>query len=193
MSLLPDRAARAFPLLLLGLLAGLALLLDRATELPYFSPVAANRDPDLIISRFAATGFGNDGKPLYTLTAREMRHFPADERLEFSQARLVRTLPSEPTLTVDASTARVTDDGDKIWFERDVVMHREAAGQTGPLVLHTSRLSLDTARGQAASDAPTQLDSPGYQANAVGFDYDNNSTQLNLRSKVNIRYAPPKR
>lgn len=191
--MLPDRAARALPLLLLGLLAGLALLLDRATSLPFFSPGMGRNDPDLQIKRFVATGFGPDGKPLYTLTADAMQHYPLDDRSELSHAKLVRTLPSEPTLDVTATQARVTESGDKIEFEKDVVMYREPAANLPAMTLRTSRMTMDTVAGQASSEAPATLVSNGDQVQSTGFDYDHTNARLQLRSKVSINYAPPKR
>ncbi|GLR14064.1 hypothetical protein GCM10007907_28540 [Chitinimonas prasina] len=191
--MLPDRAARAFPLLLLGLLAGMALLLDRATNLPYFSPPAGSRDPDLTINRFVATGYGPDGKPLYKLTASGMRHYPHDDHSEFADALLVRTLPGEPTLTISAEKARITEGGDRVFFEQDVRMHRTAAAGVDAMTLNSSRLQLDITRGLASSDAPADMVSGGNRMRSTGFDYDHPNTRLNLRSNVSLYYAPPQR
>ncbi|QDQ26405.1 LPS export ABC transporter periplasmic protein LptC [Chitinimonas arctica] len=190
--MLPDRAARAFPLLLLGLLAGLALLLDRATNLPYFTPNPVSRDPDLSISQFEAIGFGQDGKPLYTLAADKMQHYPRDDRSEFTRPRLVRTLPGEPQLNVVAARARMLERGNRIDFDQDVQMTRVATPALPAMTLRTSNLRLDTERGLANSDAPADLSTGGDRINATGFDYDHTTAQLMLRSKVRINYASPK-
>ncbi|GAB3259253.1 LPS export ABC transporter periplasmic protein LptC [Chitinimonas naiadis] len=191
--MLPDRAARALPLLLLGLLAGLALLLDRATNLPFFAPGMAGNEPDLKIKRFVATGFGPEGKPLYVLTADAMQHYPQDDRSELTHAKLVRTLPDQPVLNVTATEATVSESGDKIEFDKDVVMQREPAADLAAMTLTTSRLSLDTVKGLANSDAPAVMVSDGDRVQSTGFDYDHTNARLKLRSKVSINYAPPKR
>lgn len=192
MSMLPDRAARAFPLLLLGLMAGMAVMLDRVTEVPSFAPGAADRTPDLRISHFAAIGHGEDGKPLYQLKADQMRHYPNDGRSEFERASLQRTLPGEPSLSVQADKATANASGDQLWFERDVLLAR-AAGDTPAVQLRTSRLQLDARLGQASSDAPTKLQMGADQASSTGFHYDHDQARLKLSSKVSIDYAPPKR
>lgn len=191
MTLLPDRAVRAFPLLLLALLAGLALLLQRATELPDNNLAANPRDPDLTISRFAATGYGVDGKPVYQLNADSMQHYPGEQaRVEFRKVHLARTLADSPTLRVDAELARVSQGGQAIWFERAVQLQQDAYAKQRPLMLNTSRLSLNTETGIAESDAPLQLKSPGMSASAIGFKYDQHTAQLELRNQVRMRYAP---
>lgn len=192
MSLLPDRAARAFPLILLGLMAGLALMLDRATELPEFAPSAANRTPDLSIRDFAALSYGPDGKPLYRLQATRMLRYPNDGRTEFQQAALVRTLPDAPTLTIVADKARANANGDQVWFEQAVSLRRSADAQGAIVSLTTSRLQLDTRNGLASSDAPTVLNLGGDRARTTGFLYDHDKAQLKLRANVSIDYAPPK-
>ncbi|PHV10656.1 LPS export ABC transporter periplasmic protein LptC [Chitinimonas sp. BJB300] len=191
--MIPDRVARAFPLLLLMLLAGMALMLNHVTELPSLTPSVAMRTPDLTISRFSAVSFGSDGKPLYTLKAERMLRYPDDGRAEFEQASLIRTLPAEPALTITAEKARANANGDKVWFEQNVQMQRAESAEAPSVQLQTRNLLLDTARGTAASDAPTDLQTGGDQVRSTGFDYDHNTAQLRLRSKVSIDYAPPKR
>ncbi|MGQ5522479.1 LPS export ABC transporter periplasmic protein LptC [Chitinimonas sp. PSY-7] len=191
--MLPDRAARAFPFLLLGLMAGMALMLDRVTDVPSLSPGAAIRTPDLTINQFSAVSYGSDGKPLYTLKAEKMLRYPDDGRAEFEKASLVRTLPTEPSLTITAETARSTATGDRVWFEQNVQMQRAASPDAVAIQLNTRNLLLDTARGTAFSDAATQAWMGDDQIRSTGFDYDHNTAQLRLRSKVSIDYAPPKR
>ncbi|WP_269531263.1 LPS export ABC transporter periplasmic protein LptC [Chitinimonas sp. BJYL2] len=191
--MLPDRAARALPLILLALLAGLALLLDRATYLPDIANGLRDKAPDLRIKDFRATAYGMDGKPLYVLTAEQMQHYPHDDHSELSQAHLIRTLPGEPDLQVHADKARMASGAQQVHFEQNVRMLRDAAPDLPAMQLSTSRLTLDTQRGSAQSDAPTQLLHGGDRLNTTGFDYDHRQARLALRAKVKIRYAPPQR
>jgi len=189
MSLLPDRAARAFPILLLGLLGGLALVLDRMVELPYFAPSAAQHQPDMTASHFVATGYGPDGKPLYLLTADNMQHY-ADDSADLQHPNLRRTAPASAPLTVTGDTAKLTDRGQKIWFDQNVVVRNEGDGKSAPMTLRTSRMLADTRSGTSSSDAPADVESQGNHLSSVGFDYDHDNAQLKLRSRVRIVYAP---
>ncbi|MBV8656527.1 MAG: LPS export ABC transporter periplasmic protein LptC [Burkholderiales bacterium] len=190
MSLLPDRAARAFPLLLLSLLGGLALLLDRMVELPYFAPSAVQHQPDMTASHFVATGYGPDGKVLYLLTADDMQHY-ADDSADLQHPNLRRTAPATAPLTVTADTAKLTDRGQKIWFDQNVVMRNEGDGHAAPLTLRTSRMSADTRNGAASSESPADVESQGNHLSATGFDYDHDNALLKLHSRVRITYAKP--
>lgn len=188
MSLLPERATRAFPLLLLILLAGLALVLNRMTELPYFSPNVAQRDPDLVIQRFVATEYGIDGQPRYRLNAVQMRHYP-DEHAELSAARLHRTETGSAPMTVSADTARMDQKGNQLLLQDNVQVQTEAYGKQAPMTLRTSSMQLDTKTGAAKSDAPAVVESNGDVLRTVGFDYDHEQAHLKLRAKVSIDYA----
>lgn len=191
MSVLPERATRAFPLLLLALLAGLALMLDRMTSLPYFSPNAAQREPDLVIDHFVSTEYAADGTPHYKLNAAQMRHYP-DKHAELIRAWLHRTEPNTAPTTVTAESAQLSKDRNEIWFDRNVVMQSEALGSTPALTIHTSQLQLDKDDGTAHSAAPTVAESNGSVLHTTGFDYDHRQAQLKLRANVSIDYAPPK-
>lgn len=193
MSVLPDRAARAFPLLLLGFVAGLAWLLDHATSLPSVAPERHSAEPDLVVSRFVATVHGADGMPLYTLSANTMRHYPRDDHAELEAAQLVRTTPNEPKLTVNATHAKVSSGSKTMYFSEKVLMQRDAAPPVSAMTLRTSALTLNTEPGSSFSDAPTELDTDQYHVRATGFDYNHASSRLKLHSKVDITYAPPKR
>jgi lipopolysaccharide export system protein LptC len=191
MSILPDRAARAFPLLLLALLAGLALTLDRITELPYFAPGAAPHQPDLVIQRFVATEYNPDGTPHYRLYATQMRHYP-DDHAELDRARMHRTEPGAADMTVTADLARMNSKGNEVWFDRNVLLQSAGQGSAPPIAIRTSRLQLNTDTGHARTDAPTEAQSNGNVLRSTGFDYDHDQALLRLRSKVSIDYAPPK-
>lgn len=193
MSVLPDRAARAFPLLLLIFVAGLAWLLDRATSLPSIAPERHSTEPDLIVSRFVATVAGPDGQPLYTLNANTMRHYPRDDHSELEAAKMVRTTAAEAPLTVTASKANVASGGKTILFTQDVVMERAPTPQVAAMTLRTSALTLKTEPGSSCSDAPTEILSDQYHIRTTGFDYDHATSRAKFHSKVNITYAPPKR
>lgn len=191
--MLPDRAARAFPLMLLGLMAGLAYWLDFATELPQFAPGPQRQTPDLVAKDVASTAFGEDGKTLYRLAAAEMRRFPGGQIAEFDRPRLVRTLPGTPELTVVGDSARVTEAGDKVWFEGAVTVTRAPFDGRPAVVIKASRVEYNTVTGAARSDAPVAADTGTSRMAGNGFEYDHERAVLKLHRQGRVEYDPPKK
>jgi LPS export ABC transporter protein LptC len=189
---LPERVTRAFPLILLTLLAALALTLDRMTELPYFSPGAVQHDPDLVVLNFTATEYSPDGGTHYRLNASRMRHYP-DDHSELDHAVLKRTEKAAAPLTVTSEKALLTDGSKQIWFESNVLLQSEGNGKAPPMTVQTSRLQMNTESGETHSEAPSVAESNGSILHTVGFDYDHRQGLMKLHSKVSIDYAPPKR
>ncbi|MFC4159923.1 LPS export ABC transporter periplasmic protein LptC [Chitinimonas lacunae] len=191
--MLPDRAARAFPLLLLGLMAGLAYWLDFITELPQFAPGPVRQSPDLVARKVTSTAFGQDGRPLYRLAAAEMRRFPGGQNAEFDQPRLVRTLPGTPELTVVGDTAQVTEAGDKVWFEGGVTVTRAPFEGRPAVVIRASRVEFDAVTGAARSEAPVDADAGTSRMRGNGFEYDHERAVLKVHRQGRIEYDPPKK
>ncbi|MBV8464833.1 MAG: LPS export ABC transporter periplasmic protein LptC [Burkholderiales bacterium] len=191
MSLLPDRAARAFPLLLLGLLTAVALVLDRMTQLPYFMPSNSHGEPDLTVYNFTATGFDVNGAPMYHLVADRMKHFP-DDTADLDHPHMRRTEPGSEPLTVVGEAAHLSNRGNDIWFERNVTMRDEGSAQKAPVTVLTSKLAVDVPKGLIHSDAPTESDSKGIHMSTIGFDYNDKTGVLVMNSPGKLTYARAK-
>ena len=79
-------SARLFPLLLMLTLALLTFWLERLTQEEPAAPAPRRHDPDFIIEGFTLTEFGVDGKPVTTLSATKMTHYPDDGATMFVEA-----------------------------------------------------------------------------------------------------------
>jgi LPS export ABC transporter protein LptC len=192
MSLLPDRAARAFPLLLLCLLTAVALMLDRMTQLPNFLPSASHSEPDLTVYNFTATGYDANGAPLYHLVADRMKHYQ-DDTADLDHPHMRRTEPGEEPLTVVGEIAHLTNRGNDIWFERNVTLRDEGNGQKAPVTIQTSKLAVDVPKGLMHSDAPAESDTKGIHLSSIGFDYNDKTGVLVMNSPGKLTYARAKR
>ncbi|MDK2123178.1 LPS export ABC transporter periplasmic protein LptC [Parachitinimonas caeni] len=188
-----DHSAIAFPIALLAGLAALALALDRITTIPLFVPGPVKHEPDTVIENFTALSLGEDGKPIYELSARKMLHYPDDDSAELAEARMRRTITGSPVLNISADRARILDRGHEVWFDGNVVMVREPHAGDLPLTVRTSRLWANAADGLAKSDQAVTAESGHNRLSAVGFDYNNAQQIMNLHSQVKIDYAQPKR
>jgi lipopolysaccharide export system protein LptC len=191
MSMLPDRAARAFPLLLLGSLLVLAFLLNRMTELPYFNLSGSKTEPDLTIYHFTAFGYDQTGHLLYHLTADRMKHYP-DESADLDKPNMRRTEQGVAPLTVTGDVARLTNRGDHVWFAQNVTMHDEGDAKHPPVTIRTTQLNVDVPSGVIVTEAPAVAESNGNILHTTGFDYNDKTSVLRTHSKGSIDYARPK-
>lgn len=188
-----DYAARAFPFLLLALLAVLAYWLDRASTLPEVMGQRPPSEPDLIMTGFHATAFDADGSVLHRLKAVRATHYRVLGRTELDQPELTRTLPGTPLLTINGAHAILTHKGNEVEFDRDVQLHRAAAPQSPPLTARTTQLWVDTRKGFARSSQPALVWNDTQRLAATGFDYDHKQALLRLHTKVRVEYAQPSR
>ena len=100
-----------FPLLLLGLLAGLTFWLERMASLDDPDRRAkARHDPDAIIEHFNIQRYDAAGELQNSLTADKLVHFPDDDSTEVSHPSLTYHQGSRPT-QIGASRAWLRRDG----------------------------------------------------------------------------------
>lgn len=188
-----ENLARAFPLLLLGLLAALAYWLDGATAQTSTARKPAPREPDLRVDGFSAIGFGKDGLPLYRLVAKDLIHYPDGDTADLTAATLIRTAPGVPDLTVRGNKAHISAKGDEIFFEQDVTLHRAATPLSPMLTAQTTQLWVDTQKGLARSNQPAVAWNNTQRVQAIGFDYNHEEALLNMHAKVIVDYVQTKR
>ncbi len=184
------RPSSWLPLGVLAMLVGLTWWLDQLVQpaAPRASG-AARHDPDLIVDNFSARAFGEDGKTLYTLTARKMVHYPDDksallERLDFEAFE-----PRQPRVTVASDKGRLLEGGDKVWFESNVVMVREADQRAEESRLTTDRLLVLPHEGVARTTSPVLLENASGRVEAAGLELYNQKRVLKL-DRVRATYKP---
>lgn len=187
-----DNAARAFPILLLAMLAVLAFWLDQASTMPEVVGKYAAHEPDLLVTGFTAIGYGENGKPYFRLKADSMTHYQEGDAADLKMARLVRTFPGSPDLTVSGSRAHVTARGNEVFFEKDVAIQRAATATSLPLNGETTQLWLDTKNGMARTNQKALLWNDVQRTQTTGFDYNHEEALLHMHANVNIDYARKK-
>lgn len=188
--MLTDRIARAFPLLLLSSLAGLAAWLNTATEVEALMPPMARNQADTIMNDTRTIMYAENGQPLYQLNAAVLKHIPENDVSLLENALLVRTLTGTPVMRVTGQQATLSQRGQQIEFSRNVKLVREAAPGSDPMEITTSQLKVNTQAGTASTSQAAQARSPSQQINTVGLDYDHNNARLTLKSKAQISYVP---
>jgi len=181
-------SARLFPLLLVLTLALLTFWLERLTREEPAAPAPRRHDPDFIIEGFLLTEFGVDGKPVTTLSAAKMTHFPDDGSTDLLSPRAVQTQPDGPRLRLSADRGTLTQDGNELLLFDNVLLVRDNATGGEESRLRTSFLHLVTPRSLARTDREVEFAAPGRSLRARGMEYDNRTGQLVLHAQVRGTY-----
>lgn len=180
-------------LLFLGCFAALTFWLDRAVQ-PASPKLdgSGRHDADFIVDRFTAVQRYPSGEPQYTLAAERMTHYPDDETTHLQQPRLARFAPGSAPIRVEARRGLLSRDGEEAYLHDDVRLTREAYGNVSALTLQTSYLRVRPKDGVASTDQPVLIRDARTQINAVGLEWDGNKRILKLKSRVKVRYEPPR-
>lgn len=149
----------------------------------------ARHDPDLIVEKFSARKYGEDGQTLYTLAARKMVHYPDDESAQLEAIDFQAFEPRQPRVTISSETGRMLEGGDKIWFEGNVVLVREADKRYEASRLTTERLLVLPDTGVVRSTGPVLLENPAARIEASGLELNNQTRTLKL-DRVRATYKP---
>ena len=178
------------PLAVLALLLGLTLWLDHLVQAPAARADGSLRhDPDLVVEKFSARKLGEDGRVLYTLTARKMVHYPDDDSALLESIKLEAFEPRQPRMTITADNGRLEHGGDRVWAEGNVVVVREGDARNGPATLTTDNLLVLPDEGIARTKSEVLLVSPEGRALAQGLEIDNRARTLKL-DRVRATYKP---
>jgi len=176
-------AGSLFPLLLVGVLAGLTFWLQRITE-----PQSADRsgrdrhDPDFIVDTFTVRRFNAEGALQHTLAATRMLHYPDDDTTMVVAPRV--TFHSTPPSQLTAEQALVSKDAQSVRLERNVRLSRSAeAGGLGTEVT-TTRLDIVPDLETASTDTPVTITQGRSVVTGSGLTADNKIQQTTLFGPV---------
>jgi lipopolysaccharide export system protein LptC len=134
----------------------------------------AQHRPDLIVAGFSVHQLGPDGRTRYTLSARNMMHYPDDDSSEFEGVSLAAYEPGLPPLQVmaDQGTRQVNEE--RVLFTGRVRVVREA-GRDGepPMVMTTQRLEVFPDRKLSVAPGPVVLEHGADRLEADTMTFDN--------------------
>jgi lipopolysaccharide export system protein LptC len=148
--------AALFPLIIVGLLAGMTFWLDQASR----SPTTANNgklrhDPDYIVENFEVRRFDQEGALQHTLRAASMLHYPDDDSTVIVSPNL--TYHRQPPTFVTALEARLDSEGKHVQLIDDVRVTRGGLGGNPDTVLTTARLDAFPDDELATSTVPVTI------------------------------------
>lgn len=174
-----------FPLSVLTTLAGLSFWLLHATSLDEPKRDGKDRhDPDYIISGMKLSKLDKGGLLQYTLTAREVVHFPDDDSTEVAEPYLVYLGKNKPPLTLRSRTAHVSSEGETVIMRDDVHVVRAATPTRPETHGRMPDLTIQTEEETAATKSPVLFTQGNSWLKGVGMNLDNRTQTYVLQSQA---------
>ena len=173
------------PLLLMAVLAlGTWWLVKNTPILGAPSGRDALRDePDYTMQTFSVQRFAPDGRLRVRLEGRELRHYPADDRIEVDSVMLHAIAP-DGRVTV-ASARRAVSNGAANWFELQGGAEVTGTDANGaPVVIRSEYLQALLDSDVIRSDRPVQVLQGRNVLRAGGVVYDHGRRTLELSGPV---------
>ena len=172
-----------FPLLLVGVLAGLTFWLQTISQGPAGDRSGRYRhDPDFIIDTFSVRSFGSSGALQHTLSATRMLHYPDDDTTTVIAPRV--TFHATPPTQLSAEQALVSKDAKQVRLERNVRMVRGGDGGGLPIEATSERLDVLPDLETASTDTPVTITQGRSVITGSGLIADNKTKQTTLLGPV---------
>ncbi len=176
-------AATLFPLVMLGLLAGMTFWLDMASQAPTAGSDGKSRhDPDFIIENFVVQRFDPQGALQHTLRAVSMRHYPDDDSTTIESPHL--TYHRQPPTLISAQTAYLDSKGKHVQLVQDVRIERASLGDKPATVLTTTELDAYPDDEIANTKAPVTIVQGRSSISGIGLHANNKTSLYSLDGPV---------
>jgi lipopolysaccharide export system protein LptC len=130
---------------------------------------------------------GDDGRPLYTLTAVQVRQHPNDNRIQLDAPRMTYIASDGQPWHVRARSGQIREGGEHVELFGDVHLNGNMPGAEAPTVVDTSVLSFNTKTEIVSTKAPLTLDWGGRKIAATGMTVNLNDHTVKLESRINGR------
>lgn len=187
-----DRFGGWFPLLLLAALAGLTFWLDRVVQPPATSrTVPLNDDPDYIVDGLSAVRMDAQGHVKHTLRAQKMTHYPDVDVTVLLEPKFVTYTEGRSPVTVTSREARLSGNGENVYFEHDVRVVRAPSSNKSELTLETSYLHVIPDDNIAKTDKPVTIRDATSVVTASGLELNSETRVLKLHGRIKGTFNGP--
>ncbi len=177
---------RLYPIVVLALLAGASVWLERVTRTEEAGTAATTQTgPDFIAEGTRIVGYGMDGSQRYELFADRLSHFPQGDITRLDQPRL-RMNKQDRETHISAAHADVSPGGEQVDMKGAVHVRRPAAETDPALSLDSETLTVWPDTYRALTDSPVQLKRGTMRADALGMRADDLFGTLELTGKVRV-------
>lgn len=187
-----DWLTTAAPLLLVGMLAALTFWLEQIAQPPARGVGGSRNDPDYIVESLSAVTLNAAGTASYTLSAAKMMHYPEGDTTLLTTPKFVSYGPANAPVTITASEAVVSENGQHVYFQDDVRVTRAAHGANSELVVRTAFLHVIPDDNLAKTDRTVTISDAATTVTAVGLELNNKTRIIKLLSNVRGTYDPGK-
>lgn len=182
------RANTLFPLMLLIGLASLSFWLERAVQENGSGSRVEQHDPDFIVDNFTATNMSETGKPVSTLTARRMSHYPVDQTSELEKPHLVQLRENGTALHISADRGKVSGSGEEVRLYGNVVVLRAATAERPELRMETRYLQVFPEQNLARTPEHVVITQGRSRLTGTGFEVNSITEEFVLKSNVSGQY-----
>lgn len=180
-----ERHSGWFPLGLLTILAVLTFWLDRVVQPPAGEKTGAVRhDPDYMVDGLSAVRMDPQGRIKHTLRAQKMTHYPDDDITVLVEPRFVTYTQENAPVTVTSRAARVSGNGDDVYFEDQVQVVRAPHADQSELILETDYLHVIPDENLAKTDRPVTIRNATAVITATGLELNSATRVLKLQGRV---------
>ncbi|MBL8435132.1 MAG: LPS export ABC transporter periplasmic protein LptC [Zoogloea sp.] len=179
-----DRSHSLFPLLVLTLLAGVSVWLERVTQQePVAKTDKTRHEADFSADKITLHRFDPTGKVQYILVADNMVHYADDESTELKNPRLNYLNRPEP-VWVESRFASVNKDGSTVVLTDDVLVRRAAYAGKPESTLRTEQMTVWPEDEKMRADKPVTLTQGQTVINAERMESDNIIGEVRLQGQV---------
>lgn len=127
------------------------------------------RAPDAVVSHFVAVEHDNAGHPSRRLVAEQLRQFLKEDVAELDEPRLAAYESEGPPWEAQATHGLILRGGEELRLSDSVQVSRGAQGESRPMLLQTSELTVWPKRDYAEGNNPVRIDSDGDWLTANGI------------------------
>ena len=185
-----NRLTTLAPVVLVGILVALTFWLDNIAQPAPRGPGASRHDPDYIVEKLSAMLMGETGTASYTLSAAKLMHYPDDDSTILTTPKFVSHPTTQNPVTITASQAVVSANGEHVYFQDDVIVTRPATHSASELTARTEFLHVVPELGIAKTDRSVTITDAATKVTAMGLELDSETRILRLQSKVRGTYDP---
>lgn len=179
-----DRSHSLFPVIVLTLLAGVSVWLDRVTQQdPVAKTDKTRHEADFSAERITLHRFDPTGKVQYILVADSMLHYADDESSELKNPRL-NYLNRPESVWVESRFASVNKDGTTVVLTDEVLVRRAAHAGKPESTLRTEQMTVWPEDEKMRADKPVTLTQGQTVINAERMESDNIIGEVRLQGQV---------
>lgn len=180
------------PLLLMSLLALATWWLVRNAPgaEPAQGPAVVRQAPDYTMERFATERFDKHGRLLLRVEGEQLRHYPANDRIEVDTVRMRAYSPDGAVTQATARRALANGDLSEVQLLGGARVERSDPKGGPPLQFEGEFLHAFLRTEKLRSHLPVLLRQGGSQVHASGFEYDHLSRVVQFEGPARGRFEP---